>query len=333
MAITKDPNLVNPWGIAFGPTSPFWISDNKTGLSTLYNGAGGIVPLVVTIPGPGGATSSPTGTVFNPTNLAGTFHGDAFLFGTEDGTIAGWRGGLGTTAEVPVTTADAVYKGITLANDLLYAANFHAGTVDVFDSTFAPTTVPGGFLDSSVPAGYAPFDIANIGGNLYVTYALQDADKHDDVAGAGNGFVDIFDPNGNLLTRLIANGPLNSPWGLAVAPSNFGDFSNDLLVGNFGDGKINAFDPSNGNFLGTLQDGMGNPIVNQGLWGLAFGNGGPQFNPDTLYFTAGIPGPGGHVEDHGLFGDLRAVPEPSTVVLFGTAFLAMAGLVRRRAQG
>jgi uncharacterized protein (TIGR03118 family) len=289
VAITQDPNLVNPWGIAFSPASPFWISDNGTGLSTLYNNGGtGIVGLVVGIPAPGGGSGAPTGAVFNPNNMTtGSFNKDVFLFATEDGTIAGWRGALGTVAELPVTTPDAIYKGIALANDVLYATNFHAGTVDVFDSTFAPTTVSGGFLDSTIPTGFAPFNIQNIGGNLYVTYAMQDAAGEDDVAGAGNGFVDIFDANGNLLQRLISNGALNSPWGLAVAPSNFGDFSNDLLVGNFGDGTINAFNPSTGALLGTLQDGLGNPIVIPGLWGLAFGNGANQFDPNALYFTAG----------------------------------------------
>jgi uncharacterized protein (TIGR03118 family) len=251
--------------------------------------------------------------------------------------IDGWRSG--PVAEQPVdnSASGAVYKGLALANNgshtLIYAANFNAGTVDVFDENFSPTTVSGGFLDSTIPTGFAPFDIQNIDGKLYVTYAMQDASKHDDVGGPGNGFVDIFDADGHLLQRLISGGPLsplNSPWGLAVAPDNFGDFSKDLLVGNFGDGKINAFDPSTGAFLGTLQDGIGNPIVIPGLWGLAFGNGANDFDKQALYFTAGIPGPD-HVEDHGLFGDLQAVPEPSSVVLFGTAFLAIAVLGRRRA--
>jgi uncharacterized protein (TIGR03118 family) len=341
VAVTQDANLVNPWGISFSSGSPFWIADNGSGLSTLYNGAGGKLGLVVTIPGPGGSgPSAPTGTIFNPINGNATnnFNKDLFLFATEDGTIDGWRGSLGTTAEQPVdnSPSGAVYKGLALANNgthtLLYATNFNAGTVDIFDENFAPTTVPGGFQDSTIPAGFAPFDIENIGGDLYVTYAMQDGAKHDDVAGPGNGFVDVFDPNGNLLQRLISNGPLNSPWGLALAPANFGAFSSDLLVGNFGDGTINAFNPLNGDFLGTLQDGMGNPIVIQGLWGLAFGNGVQQFDPNILYFTAGIPGPD-QVEDHGLFGGLRAVPEPSSMLLFGTAFLAIAVLTRRRAVG
>ncbi len=190
----------------------------------------------------------------------------------------------------------------------------------------------GTFTDPNLPSGYAPFGIQNIGGKLYVTYAVQDAAKHDDVAGAGNGIVDVFDTNGNFLQRLVSNGsssPLNSPWGLALAPSNFGQFSGDLLVGNFGDGTINVFDPTTGAFLGTLDDPNGNPIVIEGLWGLLFGNGGNGGATDQLFFSAGIPGPD-HIEDHGLFGDIT-VPEPSTLAIMLASGLVLLGVRRRRA--
>jgi uncharacterized protein (TIGR03118 family) len=332
VARTLDPNLQNPWGIALSGTSPFWISDNGTGLSTLYNGSGQIVPLVVTVPPPGGGAppSAPTGMVFNGTS---DFNGSHFIFATEDGTISAWTSGSNAALAVDNSATGAVYKGLALANNgsknLLYAANFNAGTVDVFGPNFAPVSTPGGFHDPTVPAGYAPFNIEAFGGQLFVTYAKQDAAKHDDVAGAGNGYVDIFDTNGNLITRLISNGPLNSPWGMAIAGPNFGQFANDLLVGNFGNGMIDAFNRNTGAFLGVLTDPNGNAIVNPGLWALAFGNGNSGGNLNTLYFTAGIPGPD-QVEDHGLFGQLDSVPEPSSVVLLGGALGLLAA--RKRFQ-
>ena len=321
VATNLDPNLVNPWGIVAGPKTPFWINNNGTGTSALYNGSGASLPLVVSIPAPSGGPGAPTGIVFNST---GGFAGSPFLFDTEDGTIASWSPSFGTTAALQATSpAGSVYKGLALGSvgpaNLLYATNFGTGAVDVFDSSFHPTSVPGGFQDPNLPAGYAPFGIQNVNGSLYVSYALQDAAKHDDVAGAGHGFVDVFDTNGNLLRRLVTQGALNSPWGLVVAPSTFGQFGGDLLIGNFGDGKINAYDPSTGTMLGTLDDTSGNPLVNQGLWGLSFGNGVQGQDPNKLYFTAGIPGPG-DVEDHGLFGSFTATPEPSSVLLTGLAF-------------
>lgn len=331
LAANTDPNLVNPWGIAFGATSPFWISDNKTGLSTLYNGAGVPQALVVTIPPPGGGASpsAPTGAVFNA--IMGDFAGSHFIFATEDGTISAWTSGTSAVLGADSSPAGAVYKGLAIANngsaDQLYAANFNSGHVDVFNSSFAPVSLGGSaFLDPTLPPGYAPFDIQNIGGKLYVTYALQDAAKHDDVAGPGNGFVDVFDANGNMLQRLVSNGALNSPWGMALAPAGFGGLGGDLLIGNFGDGTINVFNATTGTFIETLDDKNGNPIVNQGLWGLAFGNSGPGFNSNTLYFTAGIPGPGGAVEDHGLFGAIAPVPEPGSFALC-LAGMAVVGLV------
>lgn len=332
VAAQQDPGLVNPWGIVAGPSSPFWISDNGSGLSTLYNGSGNKVPLTVTIPPAG---SSPTGIVFNS---GSSFGGAHFIFATEDGTIAGWTSGSLAVINVPGATG-SVYKGLAEGNngsaDFLYAANFGTGKIDVFDSNFNSATLPGGFADPNVPAGFAPFNIENIDGKLYVTYAKQDSMHHDDVPGAGNGFVDVFDLNGNLLQRLASGNALNSPWGLALAPSAFGAFSGDLLVGNFGDGTINAYDASNGNFMGTLDGTNGSPITIMGLWGLSFGNGAQGQQLDDLYFTAGIPGPNGAIEDHGLFGSLAvATPEPQPAFLLGFAGLGwtLVVLVRRRAQ-
>ena len=312
-AEVQDKNLVNPWGITAGPTTPFWISDNGTGVSTLYDTDGRPFPagdpLVVTIPPPSGVTthSAPTGVVFNGTNsFALPTGGKAlFIFAAEDGTISGWNLTSGKNAVQKVDhSASAVYKGVTIAthggSDFIYATNFRTGNIDVFDTNFAPA---GSFSDTTLPAGYAPFGIQNIGGTIYVTFALQNAEKHDDVAGAGNGFVDIFNPTGTF-TRLISNGALNSPWGLAKSPANFGEFSNSLLVGNFGDGTINAFDSATGVLQGTLHAPSGRPLTIQGLWGLLFGNGTNGGNPGFLYFTAGIPGPG-QIEDHGLFGQIR----------------------------
>jgi uncharacterized protein (TIGR03118 family) len=335
VAAVTDPNLVNPWGLSASSSSPWWVSDNGTGVSTLYNGnTGAPVSLVVTIPP---SPSAPTGQVFNPTSSFQINGGMAasFIFATENGTISAWNGAQGTNAfqEVDNSSSGAVYKGLALgsvgSNNLLYAANFNSGKIDVFNSTFAPTTVPGGFVDPTIPAGYAPFNIENLGGKLYVTYAKQDAAKHDDVPGPGFGYVDVFDTNGNLLERLDSNGSLDSPWGLAIAPSNFGSFSNDLLVGNFGDGTINVFDPTNPNtFLGTLMNPGGTPITIQGLWGLAFGNGGSAGPTGSLFFTAGIPG-GGSIEDHGLFGDIVPAPEPDAIYLTACG-LGLFLLARRR---
>jgi uncharacterized protein (TIGR03118 family) len=320
LADHTDPNLVNPWGISSSGGSPFWVSDNGKDVSTLYNSTGNPQALVVSVP-PG----SPTGTVFN-TN-AGTFNGDVFLFATEQGTIDGWRGALGTTAEILLPAFGAVFKGIATANvsgnAYIYATDFFNSNITVLPNTGAPP-LAGTFTDPNLPAGYAPFNIQLINGRLLVTYALQDAAKHDDVAGAEHGFVDAFDLSGNFLQRLITQGVLNSPWGLAIAPANFGTFSNDLLVGNFGDGRINAFDPVTGALLGTLEDTMGNPITIEGLWGLRVGNGGNGGDVNTVYFAAGIPG-GGEVEDHGLFGSIRSVPE--TGPTFDLLLAGLTGLI------
>jgi uncharacterized protein (TIGR03118 family) len=324
LAGTVDPNLQNPWGLASSATSPFWISDNGANVSTLYNATGGIVPLVVTVP------AAPTGVVFNTTASFLLTNGNgakaSFIFDTENGTIAAWN--TGTTALTEATTPNAVYKGLTIGNngtgDFLFAANFRSGNIDVFNSSFASTTLPGGFIDPTLPAGYAPFNIENLGGFLYVTYALQDAAMHDDVAGPGNGYVDEFDMNGNLIRRFASAGTLDSPWGLALAPANFGAFSNDLLVGNFGDGRINAFNPTTGAFLGQLTDLNGNPIDIDGLWALKTHSGVNGFDANSIYFTAGLNG-----EVDGLFGRL-STPEPGSLALVGVAAMALAFIRRRK---
>jgi uncharacterized protein (TIGR03118 family) len=323
LANSTDPDLVNAWGMASSAGSPVWLGANGTGKSVLYNGAGGKLGLVVTIPGDG----SVTGVVFN--SAAASFNGDAFLFASEDGTVSGWRGALGTTAETLQSGSDAnVYKGVAEATisgkTYAYLANFRAGTIDVVKGDPGDPALPGTFTDPTLPAGYAPFDIQNLGGILYVTYAVQDGTKHDDVAAPGNGIVDTFDLNGNFLQRLVGpGGKLDSPWGLALAPVGFGDVGGDLLVGNFGNGMINAFNPSTGAFVETLKDTGGVPIVIDGLWGLRFGNGGNAGPTSTLYFTAGPDG-----ESHGLFGDIVSTPEPGTWVLAAIALLPM--LARKR---
>jgi uncharacterized protein (TIGR03118 family) len=345
-----DPNLVNPWGISESAGSPFWISDNNAGVSTLYNTAGVPQSLVVSIPSPGdptGNSGTPTGTVFNIDLAGGGFvltgvdkNGAAisapaiFLFATEDGTIVGWNPNVnpvgfdpakaGTYGIIAVDNSanpdpanGAVYKGLTVATDpttgqtLLYASNFRHGTVDVFDTSFNPvTTLPAGaFTDPKLPKGYAPFNVQVLNGKIYVTFAKQNKDKHDDVAGPGHGFVDVFNLDGSPgladgKERLVSRGRLDSPWGLAIAPSSFGDLAGALLVGNFGNGRIHAYDATTGKFLGTLKDPDGEPIQIDGLWALQVGNGKNGGDANTVYFTAGLFG-----ETHGLFGSLAPVAE------------------------
>ena len=277
------------------------MADNGTDVSTLYSGAihksiPVTLPLVVGIPG-----GAPTGVVFNGTPGFKVNGAPAhFIFDSEAGTITAWN--AGTMAVTEATTPGAIYKGLAIASKgsttMLYAANFHAGTIDVFNDSFAPVTVPGGFADPNLPAGFAPFNVQEIAGRLVVAYAKQDADAEDEVAGAGLGYVDVFDTSGHLLRRLISQGALNAPWGLAIAPRHFGPFSGDLLVGNFGDGAINAYDPRTGAFRGTLENKDGNQIKVDGLWALRFGNG-VIGTPQTLLFTAGIGD-----EAHGLFGEI-----------------------------
>jgi uncharacterized protein (TIGR03118 family) len=338
LAAHLDPDLVNPWGISFGPATPFWISDAGKGITTLYNGAGVRQALFVTIPGPGGPVPSvPTGQVFNSAGAAFDLPGlgpARFIFAGATGTISGWNPTVGTTPGVSaIQVANgfpaAAYTGLAIAGSgagaRLYAANFGQGTVDVFDQSFAPIAVAGGFADPTLPAGYAPFNVETIGGSVYVTYALVDPATGEDLPGAGHGFVNVFDTDGNLVRRLVSDGALNSPWGLALAPASFGSFGGALLVGNFGDGTIHAYDQTTGALLGQLLDPFGAPLVNEGLWALKFGNAGPGLDPNTLYFTAGIDD-----ETHGLFASLAPVPEPGTLALAGSGLALLLGAGRRR---
>ncbi len=340
-AVTTDPNLINPWGISAGPTSPFWISDNGTGVSTLYNGDGTKVALTVAIaPATGGSSSAPTGQVFNPSTTDfhvtnGTTSGQAvFIFATEDGTISGWAPSVDFTHSLlaidnSTTGLGAVYKGLALGNDgtsaSLYAADFRNGLIDQYNSSFGLVRA---FTDPTVAAGYAPFNTQVLDGHLFVTYALQDADKKDDVAGAGHGYVDEFNLDGSFNRRIVSlGGQINSPWGLDIAPANFGEFSGDLLVGNFGDGTISAFDLTSGTFEGKLADLNGDPIVLGDLWALINGNGGVGTDPNKVYFTAGLVD-----EAHGLFGSITAVPEPATWMTMILGMGLVGGMLRRRAS-
>ena len=366
--LPPDPNLKNPWGVGESGGSPFWVSDNNAGVSTLYNTVGMRSALVVSIPGPGdplGSSGTPTGLVFNLAQAGGGFKISGvdrnnnpvsapavFLFSTEDGTIVGWNLNVnpmgfdpnkaGTYATIavdnsatPTAAKGAVYKGLAIATDsngqtLLYATNFRAGSVDVFDTTFKKpeSLADDAFVDPRLNRGrhdndddgdddsdgrgtktYAPFNIVpamiNGAAKLVVTYAIQNADKHDDVAGQGHGIVDTFDLAGGSFHRFAQHGQLNSPWGVTVAPSSFGEIAGDVLIGNFRNGHINVFD-SNGEFKGKLRDEVGKPVVIEGLWTLRVGNGGNGGRKDTIYFTAGPNG-----ENDGLFGSLSPISEPN----------------------
>jgi uncharacterized protein (TIGR03118 family) len=329
-----DPDLTNPWGIAFAPGGPFWIADNASGKATLYDSNGVKQGLVVSLPTPTASTGGAgTGQVYNGTSSFMVSGSPAlFLFSTEDGTILAWTGNSGANAVIKVDNSQvvynlptgpvtgAVYKGLAIGSNnsgnFLFATNFRSGKIDVFDTNFAAANLAGAFTDpNGLPTNFAPFDIQNINGNLYVTYAMQDGPKHDDIAGPGNGLIDVFDTNGNFIKRLVTGSAvggtvsaLNSPWGLALAPASFGKFGNTLLVGNFGDGHINAFSPTTGALVGTLLDSNNNPIVIPGLWALTFGNGGQGGAVGSLYFTAGIgnaPNFTSPLETHGLFGRLQ----------------------------
>jgi uncharacterized protein (TIGR03118 family) len=306
VARTTDPDLVNPWGLAALPGGPLWVADNGSNVATIYTGAqhGSPLmkaPLVVSIPG-----GAPTGQVANTTSqfvvTDGTHSAPAlFIFDSEAGDITAWSPTAVPSMPV-VSTPHAVYKGLAMgtigSSAFLYATNFRAGTIDMFDGSFTPIPDKGMFTDPMLPAGYAPFGITNIGGSLYVSYALQDSHRHDDVAGPGHGFIDVYSLDGHLLKRLVQGGDLNSPWGMIKATKSFGAFSNDLLVGNFGDGMIHAYDPTTGAELGTLTNPDGNPVQINGLWGLIYGNA-TFGTPNTLFFSAGIGD-----ESHGLLGTL-----------------------------
>jgi uncharacterized protein (TIGR03118 family) len=292
VATTTDPQLLNPWGISILPGQDFWIANNNSGTSTLYDALANRNALVVTIPGatnnPHGNCSPgcPTGNVSN--GNGGYFGGGSFIFDTEDGIIANWNGDTSAVVAYDNSASGAVYKGLALLNGtFLLATNFNSGKIDVYDRNFTPTSLSGSFTDPKLPAGFAPHGIHVIGTQIYVAYAMQDAAKHDAQPGAGVGQVDIFDMNGNFVSTFVAaGGKLNAPWGLVETPSTFGAFPNAILVGNFGDGTINAFDTT-GKFLGQLTDSSNNALVNPGLWDMVFGGGGPSGDPGTLYLTAG----------------------------------------------
>ena len=310
-APTTDPNLVNAWGLTASATSPWWVADNGTDRSTLYTASGNKNPLVVTVDG------GPTGAVFNNTTGFVVRNGAAagralFIFASEDGKIRGWNPTVSpTTAVVAVdnSAVGAIYKGLAIANTAagprLYATDFHNARVDVWDGSWNPVNVSGAYVDPGLPAGYAPFGIQTIGSRVFVTYGKQDEAAHDEIAGQGLGFVDVYDTAGMLLSRVAQHGQLNAPWGLAMAPADFGRFSGDLLVGNFGDGQINAYEElANGRFehRGELRDADGKSITIDGLWALQFGHGAPNNGPsNTLFFTAGPNG-----EANGLFGSITS---------------------------
>ena len=331
-----DPNLVNPWGIAESSTSPFWVADNGTSVSTLYNTAGTPQSLVISIPSPGdplGASGTPTGIAFNPASAQGAFKisgvnsgGSAvtapavFLFVTEDGTVLGWNPTVnpvgfdpakaGKYAIIAANPPGAAYKGLAIATDTdgttrLYAANFAAGTVDVFNTSFQLVPSIPAFFDPDLPRGYAPFNIVPITMNgttrMFVTYAVKNPETGDDVAGESHGIVDTFHLDGTGLERFAQHGQLNSPWGVALAPAGFGRLGGMLWVGNFGNGHIDAYDPVTGRFIDKVRDSHGQAIVIDGLWAIKFGNGGNGGSPNTLYFTAGP-----NEEADGLFGSLDA---------------------------
>jgi len=310
---TTDPDLVNAWGLARSATSPWWVADNgpdpSTSKSTLYNAAGAKIPLIVSVPG------APTGAVFAgiannfpiATATSTTLGPAAFIFATEAGEIRAWRGG--STALLAATgVPGAIYKGLaitppTSSSPRIYATDFANARVDVFDGAWQNVTPAGSFVDPSLPSGYAPFGIQTIGSRIFVTYAKQGEGGEDEVDGQGLGFVDAYDLGGNLLARVAQRGQLDAPWGLALAPPSFGRFKGDLLVGNFGDGQINAYEESNGNFthVGTLRDNSGHKLSIDGLWALEFGSGGQNGDANTLFFTAGPDD-----ESHGLFGTITA---------------------------
>jgi uncharacterized protein (TIGR03118 family) len=348
----QDPNLVNPWGVGFGPT-PFWAGNNGSGTATLYTGTGAIIPLVVTIPQAGNAgTAGPvTGVIFNPfTSNANAFAVQAgkpalFIFCSEDGVISGWNQTVsGTKASILFdnSKSGAVYTGCAIGGTAtapyIFAANFSAGTIDVYDANLNLNPAPfnqnvgpqpfsgsASFANQPIPLGFAPFNVENINGTLYVAYAKQDAQKHHNVGGPGNGYVAAFNLNGTLIANLVSEGSLNSPWGMAIAPSEFGPFGSALLVGNFTDGKINAFNATTGAPLGTLNDTNGNPIAIPGLWSLNFGGGADSEDSGTLYITAGIGGGPNNdpVQSHGLLASIQAEPFFVTSgVQSGASFIA-----------
>jgi uncharacterized protein (TIGR03118 family) len=298
-AAHTDANLKNPWGVAFNPKGFVWVADNGTNVATLYDGNGVPQSLIVTIPDGKNGSASPTGIVFNGTQSFtvsenGKSGVAAFIFTGEGGTITAWAPDVGPTNAFVMYddgTGGAVYKGLALAamngNNFLYATDFHNNKIDVFNTNFTKVAMPGAFTDPAIPVGFAPFGIQAIGSNLFVTYAMQDPVKHDDVAGAGLGMVDVYDTAGNLKQHFATGGSLNAPWGIAQAPGNFGPMSGAILIGNFGNGTINAFNASSGQPMGPLTGPNGSPIVEPGVWGIAFGNDLSNQPSNTLFFAAG----------------------------------------------
>jgi uncharacterized protein (TIGR03118 family) len=317
-----DPHLVNPWGIAFNPQGFVWVADNGTGFSTLYDGLGNPQSLVVTIPSAEANSDHgvPTGIVFsgNPVTAATDFivrtasGRSLFIFATEDGLIAGWAPSIDGThalrAYPPAgVTPTAVYKGLALANNgagnFLYAADFLNGKIDVFNSSFAKTTLSGDFSDPDLQKDFSPFNIQNINGNLFVMYAKREEGEDEEIVGPSLGIVNEFDANGHLLRRFVTRGRLNAPWGIALAPATFGAFANNLLIGNFGDGAINAYDAATGEFKGRLRGTDHRELRLDGLWGMAFGNNLNNQPAGTLFFAAGPDD-----ETHGVYGSITPTP-------------------------
>jgi uncharacterized protein (TIGR03118 family) len=335
-AKTIDANLQNPWGLAVGPNMPFWIADNNNNLSTLYSGIGanetqsvtGSPNMGVVFPASAaGEPANPTGQVYNgdggfliPTNQGQ--ESALFIFDGESGTIVAWASDSGATAftayDDGVTSGanHAVYKGLAIAMvdnaTFLYATDLHNNKVDVFDTHFAkPAAMQGKFIDPNIPAGFAPFGIQALNGNLYVTFAQQDAAKHDETTGAGLGYVDVFDFSGNLVSRFASGGPLNAPWGIAIAPIGFGSLQGNVLIGNLGDGTINIFAPNGtalANFEGPMMSTSGQPIALPGLWSLVFGNGDADKPVTTLFYTAGLAD-----QTDGIFGGITLTTNPTPV--------------------
>ena len=338
LAPITDANLKNPWGVSFGATSPFWVSDQATNVSTLYSVTSAGVSklgLTVAIPQTASGPQGPTGQVSNSTSSFVVNGAPAnFIFANLNGTISAWNGILGTGAQIQATTPGALYTGLAIGSGasgpLIYAANGAQNRVDVFNGTFAPVSLGSAAFQDSDPrlAGLVPFNVQDIGNEIYVTYAPATRSAQIS-APEGVGGVAVFDANGNLIRTLVMDSKLAAPWGVALAPAGFGGFGGDLLVGNFSYAvsEINAFDPTTGAFLGTITDGNGNPIINSGLWDLTFGNGGNGGDRDTLYFAAGING-----EADGLFGAIAPVPEPSTLGLLSVGVLGLCGFYWRRAK-
>ena len=330
-ALTVDPALVNPWGLSISPRGPWWISNQGTNTSTLYTGAGAKIPLTVSIPQAPNGPQGPTGQVFNNTAsfVLPTGGKAAFIFASLDGSISAWNGAQGTKAVVFPSAPGRIYTGLAInstgGQDYLYATNAATGKIDVYDGNFALTTVKGGFVDPTLPAGLTPFNVQSVGGHVFVTYAIPGSAQDD--AALGQGAVSEFGADGTFVRRVATGGNLTSPWGIARAPFNFGKFSHDLLVANFssqGFGFIDAYDFKTGAFEGQLLNADLSPINIPYLWGIAFGNGGLGGPTNQLFFNAGIGD-----EQHGLFGSLAAVPAPPMFAMFGLSALALVAVRRR----